>query len=84
MCDFPFAADKVDYLLLSFDSVVILACFVSLILCLRSIISGVQLQYVSAKKKTLISPQQSEGFQVLETMIAQNFVSSLIHSVIVN
>ncbi|XP_075877781.1 mucolipin-3-like [Nelusetta ayraudi] len=38
-------SDKVDYLLLSFDSVVILACFVSLILCLRSIISGIQLQY---------------------------------------
>lgn len=55
MCDFPFAADKVDYLLLSFDSVVILACFVSLILCLRSIISGVQLQYVSEKKNFDIS-----------------------------
>lgn len=55
MCDFPFTADKVDYLLLSFDSVVILACFVSLILCLRSIISGVQLQYVSEKKNFDIS-----------------------------
>ncbi|XP_030608004.1 mucolipin-3-like [Archocentrus centrarchus] len=36
---------KNDYLLLSFDSVVILACFTSLILCLRSVINGIQLQF---------------------------------------
>ncbi|XP_077580126.1 mucolipin-3-like isoform X2 [Stigmatopora nigra] len=36
---------KNDYLLLFFDSVVILACFVSLILCLRSVINGIQLQF---------------------------------------
>uniref|UniRef100_A0A8D0CRI4 Mucolipin TRP cation channel 3 n=1 Tax=Sander lucioperca TaxID=283035 RepID=A0A8D0CRI4_SANLU len=34
-----------DYLLLSLDSVVILACFISLILCMRSIINGIQLQF---------------------------------------
>ncbi|XP_034742888.1 mucolipin-3 isoform X2 [Etheostoma cragini] len=33
-----------DYLLLSLDSVVILACFISLILCTRSVINGIQLQ----------------------------------------
>uniref|UniRef100_A0A8D3D9M4 Polycystin cation channel PKD1/PKD2 domain-containing protein n=1 Tax=Scophthalmus maximus TaxID=52904 RepID=A0A8D3D9M4_SCOMX len=38
---------KNDYLLLWFDSVVILACFISLILCTRSVINGVQLQFVS-------------------------------------
>ncbi|XP_041659687.1 mucolipin-3-like [Cheilinus undulatus] len=36
---------KNDYLLLSFDSVVILACFTSLILCMRSVINGIQLQF---------------------------------------
>ncbi|XP_040910356.1 mucolipin-3 [Toxotes jaculatrix] len=36
---------KNDYLLLWFDSVVILACFTSLILCTRSVINGVQLQF---------------------------------------
>ncbi|XP_068604981.1 mucolipin-3-like [Brachionichthys hirsutus] len=35
---------KNDYLLLSFDSVVILSCFTSLILCMRSITNGVRLQ----------------------------------------
>ncbi|KAM9844832.1 mucolipin-3-like [Aulostomus maculatus] len=34
-----------DYLLLLFDSVVILACFTSLILCMRSVINGIQLQF---------------------------------------
>ncbi|XP_073347769.1 mucolipin-3 [Pagrus major] len=38
-------SDKNDYLLLSFDSVVILACFTSLILCTRSVINGIQLQF---------------------------------------
>ncbi|KAM6919922.1 mucolipin-3 [Lycodopsis pacificus] len=38
------ASGKNDYLLLSFDSLVILACFISLILCTRSVISGIQLQ----------------------------------------
>lgn len=52
-CDCPFTADKNDYLLLSFDSVVMLACFVSLILCLRSIIRGIQLQIVSEKKASI-------------------------------
>ncbi|XP_036940867.1 mucolipin-3 [Acanthopagrus latus] len=37
-------SDKDDYLLLFFDSVVILACFASLILCTRSVVNGVQLQ----------------------------------------
>ncbi|KAM6990118.1 mucolipin-3 [Tautogolabrus adspersus] len=38
-------SDKNDCLLLSFDSVVILACFTSLILCMRSVINGIQLQF---------------------------------------
>ncbi|XP_076600472.1 mucolipin-3 [Chaetodon auriga] len=38
-------SDKNDYLLLLFDSVVILACFSSLILCTRSVINGIQLQF---------------------------------------
>ncbi|KAE8290778.1 Mucolipin-3 Transient receptor potential channel mucolipin 3 [Larimichthys crocea] len=38
-------SDKNDYLLLSFDSVVIIACFTSLILCTRSVINGIQLQF---------------------------------------
>uniref|UniRef100_A0A8C4HKU5 Mucolipin-3 n=1 Tax=Dicentrarchus labrax TaxID=13489 RepID=A0A8C4HKU5_DICLA len=38
-------SDKNDYLLLSFDSLVILACFTSLILCMRSVINGIQLQF---------------------------------------
>ncbi|XP_034558529.1 mucolipin-3 [Notolabrus celidotus] len=38
-------SDKNDYLLMSFDSVVILACLTSLILCLRSVINGIQLQF---------------------------------------
>ncbi|XP_054624869.1 mucolipin-3 isoform X2 [Dunckerocampus dactyliophorus] len=36
---------KNDYWLLFFDSAVILACFTSLILCLRSVINGIQLQF---------------------------------------
>uniref|UniRef100_A0AAX7TM32 Polycystin cation channel PKD1/PKD2 domain-containing protein n=1 Tax=Astatotilapia calliptera TaxID=8154 RepID=A0AAX7TM32_ASTCA len=36
---------KNDYLLLSFDSVVFLACFASLILCIRSVVHGIQLQF---------------------------------------
>eukprot|EP00064_Thunnus_orientalis_P013077 superscaffoldBa00002084_g13114 len=36
---------KNDYLLLLLDSVVILACFTSLILCTRSVINGIQLQF---------------------------------------
>ncbi|XP_034039935.1 mucolipin-3-like [Thalassophryne amazonica] len=35
---------KTDYLLLTFDSLVIVACFTSLILCTRSVVSGIQLQ----------------------------------------
>lgn len=54
-CDFSFTADKNDYLLLSFDSVVMLACFVSLILCLRSIITGVQLQIVSETQALILA-----------------------------
>nr|XP_046263407.1 mucolipin-3 [Scatophagus argus] len=38
-------SDKIDYLLLLFDSVVILACLTSLILCMRSVINGIQLQF---------------------------------------
>ncbi|XP_068557744.1 mucolipin-3-like [Cebidichthys violaceus] len=38
------ASGKNDYLLLSCDSLVILACFISLILCTRSVINGIQLQ----------------------------------------
>lgn len=38
-------SDKNYYLLLSFDSVVILACFTSFILCMRSVINGIQLQF---------------------------------------
>ncbi|KAM9323246.1 mucolipin-3 isoform 2-T2 [Pholidichthys leucotaenia] len=34
-----------DWLLLLFDSVVIFACFISLILCTRSIINGINLQF---------------------------------------
>uniref|UniRef100_A0A8C6ULG6 Mucolipin extracytosolic domain-containing protein n=1 Tax=Neogobius melanostomus TaxID=47308 RepID=A0A8C6ULG6_9GOBI len=40
-------SDKNNYELLAFDSVVILACFASFILCIRSIINGIQLQFVS-------------------------------------
>ncbi|KAK2822562.1 hypothetical protein Q5P01_022627 [Channa striata] len=36
---------KNDYLLLLFDSLVIVACFTSLILCTRSVINGIQLQF---------------------------------------
>ncbi|KAF7660020.1 hypothetical protein LDENG_00290020 [Lucifuga dentata] len=36
---------KNDYLLLLFDSLVILACFASLILCTRSVINGIHLQF---------------------------------------
>ncbi|XP_035994232.1 mucolipin-3 [Fundulus heteroclitus] len=36
---------KMDYLLLMFDSLVILACFASLILCTRSVVKGIQLQF---------------------------------------
>uniref|UniRef100_A0A665WD08 Mucolipin 3a n=1 Tax=Echeneis naucrates TaxID=173247 RepID=A0A665WD08_ECHNA len=39
------ASGKNDYLLLWFDSVVILACLTSLILCTRSVINGIQLQF---------------------------------------
>ncbi|XP_068427544.1 mucolipin-3 [Clinocottus analis] len=38
------APGKNDYLLVTFDTVVILACFISLILCTRSVINGVRLQ----------------------------------------
>ncbi|XP_051902031.1 mucolipin-3 isoform X1 [Hippocampus zosterae] len=34
-----------DYPLLFFDSAVILACFTSLILCVRSVVNGIQLQF---------------------------------------
>ncbi|KAJ0011952.1 hypothetical protein NQD34_012927 [Periophthalmus magnuspinnatus] len=40
---------KNNYGLLVFDSVVILSCFASLILCGRSIINGIQLQFVCIK-----------------------------------
>lgn len=36
---------KMDYLLLLFDSLVMLACFASLILCTRSVVKGIQLQF---------------------------------------
>ncbi|XP_061879659.1 mucolipin-3-like [Entelurus aequoreus] len=36
---------KKDYWLLFFDTAVILACFTSLILCLRSVINGIRLQF---------------------------------------
>lgn len=36
---------KMDYLLLMFDSLVMLACFASLILCTRSVVKGIQLQF---------------------------------------
>ncbi|XP_078790376.1 mucolipin-3 isoform X2 [Oryzias latipes] len=36
---------KIDYLLVLFDTVVIVACFTSLILCSRSVIKGIQLQF---------------------------------------
>ncbi|XP_039999712.1 mucolipin-3 [Xiphias gladius] len=39
------SSGKNDYLLLWFDSMVILACFISLILCTRSVINGIQLQF---------------------------------------
>lgn len=39
------SSGKNDYLLLFFDSVVILACLTSLVLCMRSVINGVQLQF---------------------------------------
>ncbi|KAM6918387.1 mucolipin-3 [Xenentodon cancila] len=38
------SSGKTDYLILSFDSVVILACFASLILCTRSILNCIHLQ----------------------------------------
>ncbi|KAM9323247.1 mucolipin-3 isoform 3-T3 [Pholidichthys leucotaenia] len=38
-------AGNKDWLLLLFDSVVIFACFISLILCTRSIINGINLQF---------------------------------------
>ncbi|MEQ2292459.1 hypothetical protein AMECASPLE_023317 [Ameca splendens] len=38
---------KIDYLLLMLDSLVILACVTSLILCLRSVVKGIQLQFES-------------------------------------
>uniref|UniRef100_A0A8C6P8P0 Mucolipin TRP cation channel 3 n=1 Tax=Nothobranchius furzeri TaxID=105023 RepID=A0A8C6P8P0_NOTFU len=43
--DWNVAASKTDYLLLLFDFVVILACFASFILCTRSVIRGIQLQF---------------------------------------
>ncbi|XP_037315253.2 mucolipin-3 [Pungitius pungitius] len=39
------AAGKCDFLLLSFDCVVILACFLSLLLCMWSVVNGIQLQF---------------------------------------
>nr|XP_040026465.1 mucolipin-3 isoform X1 [Gasterosteus aculeatus aculeatus]XP_040026466.1 mucolipin-3 isoform X1 [Gasterosteus aculeatus aculeatus] len=39
------ASGKSDFLLLLFDSVVILACFLSLLLCSRSVVNGIQLQF---------------------------------------
>uniref|UniRef100_A0A672J744 Mucolipin-3-like n=1 Tax=Salarias fasciatus TaxID=181472 RepID=A0A672J744_SALFA len=39
------SSGKNDYLLLLFDSVVILACLTSLVLCTRSVINGIQLQF---------------------------------------
>ncbi|XP_014906546.1 mucolipin-3 isoform X2 [Poecilia latipinna] len=39
------ASGKIDYLVLMFDSLVIFACFASLILCTRSIVKGIQLQF---------------------------------------
>ncbi|XP_037537722.1 mucolipin-3-like [Nematolebias whitei] len=39
------SSGKIDFLLLSFDTVVVLACLASLILCSRSIIRGIQLQF---------------------------------------
>lgn len=45
-------AGKIDYLLLLFDSVVILACLASLVLCARSVITGIQLQFVSSREIT--------------------------------
>ncbi|CAG07109.1 unnamed protein product, partial [Tetraodon nigroviridis] len=36
---------KINYLLLLFDSVVILICSASLVLCMRSVITGIQLQF---------------------------------------
>ncbi|XP_015225364.1 PREDICTED: mucolipin-3-like [Cyprinodon variegatus] len=39
------ASGKRNYLLLMFDSVVILACFTSFILCTRSVVKGIQLQF---------------------------------------
>uniref|UniRef100_A0A3Q3WS37 Uncharacterized protein n=1 Tax=Mola mola TaxID=94237 RepID=A0A3Q3WS37_MOLML len=38
-------SDKNDYLLLLFDSTVILACLASLVLCIRSVVNGIQLQF---------------------------------------
>ncbi|TWW73757.1 mucolipin-3 isoform X1 [Takifugu flavidus] len=38
-------SDKIDYRLLLLDSAVILVCFTSLVLCVRSIITGIQLQF---------------------------------------
>lgn len=45
-------AGKNDNMLLLFDSVVILACFISLILCARSVINGIRLQFVSYNNST--------------------------------
>uniref|UniRef100_A0A3B5MN51 Uncharacterized protein n=1 Tax=Xiphophorus couchianus TaxID=32473 RepID=A0A3B5MN51_9TELE len=39
------ASGKIDYLVLMFDSLVIFACVASLILCTRSIVKGIQLQF---------------------------------------
>ena len=50
ICASVFLAGKLDYLLIMFDSVVILACFTSLILCTRSVINGIQLQFVSKEE----------------------------------
>lgn len=49
MCGGVVSAVKIDYLLLLFDSAVILVCFTSLVLCVRSIIAGIQLQFVSSQ-----------------------------------
>ncbi|XP_028986692.1 mucolipin-3 [Betta splendens] len=39
------SSEENDYMLVSFDAGVIVACFVSLVLCTRSVISGVRLQF---------------------------------------
>ncbi|TNM98502.1 hypothetical protein fugu_014748 [Takifugu bimaculatus] len=45
MCGGGFSANKIDYRLLLLDSAVILVCFTSFVLCVRSVITGIQLQF---------------------------------------